>query len=171
MYNRVIATDKQMGQERYAGSRKRPLLERGWRYTLVGLMCAIAHNAIMIVVDQLGGHYLLGILISFLAVTPIGYGLHSRFTFAEPLRLKAFTRFAGGVVAAYPISVAMMVVLCSGFDLSVPIATPIATIALFAWNFAAAHWAILPRLHLYPAAVPTAPPTHPAKRQSARNEE
>ncbi|RWC64487.1 MAG: GtrA family protein [Mesorhizobium sp.] len=170
MPNPIISTDEQMGQERYVGIRKRPLLERGWRYTLVGLMCAIAHNAIMIVVDQLGGHYLLGIMISFLAVTPIGYGLHSRFTFAEPLRLKAFTRFAGGVVAAYPISVAMMVVLCSGFELSVPIATPIATIALFFWNFVAAHWAILPRLHLHSATVPMAP-THPAKRQSARNEE
>lgn len=170
MPNPTAYTDEPMGQERDAGIRKRPLLERGWRYTLVGLICAIAHNAIMIVVDQLGGHYLLGILISFLAVTPIGYTLHSRFTFAEPLRVKAFMRFVGGVVAAYPLSVAMMVVLCSGFDLSVAIAAPIATIALFVWNFAAAHWAILPRLHLYPAAVPTAP-THPAKRQSARNEE
>ncbi|AZO38011.1 MAG: GtrA family protein [Mesorhizobium sp.] len=139
--------------EQGAGPRRRPLVERGWRYTLVGLICAIAHNAIMIAVDRLGGHYLLGILVSFVTVTPIGYALHSRFTFAQPLRLNAFTRFVGGVVAAYPISVAMMVVLCSGFGLSVAVATPIATIALFVWNFAAAHWAILPRLYLLTSAV------------------
>ncbi|WFP60546.1 GtrA family protein [Mesorhizobium sp. WSM4904] len=124
----------------------------------------------MIAVDRLGGHYLLGILVSFLTVTPIGYTLHSRFTFAEPLRLKAFTRFVGGVVAAYPISVAMMVVLCSGFGLGVAIATPAATIVLFVWNFAAAHWAILPRLYLRPAAMPTSS-IRLANRQSMRNEE
>lgn len=163
-------TDEQMERKPYAGVRKRPLVERGWRYTLVGLMCAIAHNAIMIAVDQVGGHYLLGILVSFLAVTPIGYALHSRFTFAEPLRLKAFTRFVGSVVAAYPISVAMMVVLCSGFGLSVAIATPIATVALFVWNFATAHWAILPRLYLHPAVSPTSS-IRLANRQSVRNEE
>lgn len=159
-----------MEQERDAGIRKRPLLERGWRYTLVGAVCATAHNVIMIAADQVGVHYLLGTVISFLAVTPLGYLLHSRFTFAEPLRFKAFTRFVGGVATAFPISVAMMAILCSGLGFSVAIATPIATIALFFWNFAAAHWAILPRLHLYPTAVPTAP-IHPAKRQSARNEE
>lgn len=134
--------------EQGASPRKRPLVERGWRYTLVGAVCATAHNVIMIVADQVGVHYLLGTVISFLAVTPLGYALHSRFTFAEPLRVKAFARFVGGVAMAYPISVAMMIVLCSGLGLSVAIATPIATVALFVWNFIAAHWAILPQLYL-----------------------
>lgn len=102
----------------------------------------------MIAADQVGVHYLLGTVISFLAVTPIGYALHSRFTFAEPLRFEALARFVGGVAMAYPISVAMMIVLCSGLGFSVAIATPIATVALFFWNFIAAHWAILPRLYL-----------------------
>ncbi|PBC05079.1 GtrA family protein [Mesorhizobium sp. WSM3860] len=164
----ALNTDEQVRLERRASGR--PLLERGWRYTLVGLVCAIAHNVVMIVVDHLGGHYLVGILVSFLSVTPIGYSLHSWFTFAEPLRLKAFMRFVAGVVAAYPVSVAMMVVLCSGLNLSVPIATPIATVALFVWNFVAAHWAILPRLYLQPATLPTSP-RRPAKHQSTGKEE
>jgi putative flippase GtrA len=49
----------------------------------------------MIAADQAGIHYLLGTVISFLAVTPLGYLLHSRLTFGEPRRLKAFTRFVG----------------------------------------------------------------------------
>lgn len=152
MPDQVLNADKQAGQARSAG--ERPLLERGWRYTLVGAVCAVAHNAIMIAADQAGIHYLLGTVISFLAVTPLGYLLHSRFTFAEPLRLKAFMRFVGGVATAYPISVALMIVFCSGLGLPVVIATPIATVALFVWNFAAAHWAILPRFYLRsPAAI------------------
>lgn len=144
----ALPTSEQLEQQSHAGVRERPLVERGWRYTLVGAVCATAHNVIMIAADQVGVHYLLGTVISFLAVTPLGYLLHSRFTFAEPLRLKAFMRFVGGVAMAYPISVAMMVVLCSGLGLRVAIATPIVTVAMFIWNFTAAHWAILPRFYL-----------------------
>lgn len=136
----------------------RQLLERGWRYTLVGLVCAIANYIIMLAVDFLGGHYLLGTVIAFLAVTPLGYALHSRFTFAESFKLKSFLRFVGGVASAYPVAVLTMILLCSGFGLGVAIATPITTVALFVWNFIAAHWAILPRLNLSPAIAAECPP-------------
>lgn len=131
--------------------RERPLLERGWRYTLVGLVCALANYAIMLAVDFAGGHYLLGTVMAFSIVTPLGYALHSWFTFAEPFRLTAFLRFAGAVASTYPVTVAMLAILCTGLGLRVAIAFPIATVALFAWNFVAAHWAILPRLKLGPA--------------------
>lgn len=133
---------------------ERHLLERGWRYTLVGLVCALANYAVMLAVDFAGGHYLLGTVISFSIVTPLGYALHSWFTFSEPFRLKAFLRFAGAIASTYPVAIAMLALLCSGLGLSVAIAIPIATIALFAWNFVAAHWAILPRLNLGPAIEP-----------------
>jgi putative flippase GtrA len=126
----------------------RPLVERGWRYTLIGLVCALCNYAIILGVDAAGGHYMLALLIAFLAVTPLGFVLHSRFTFAEPLRWGSFMRFTAGVASAYPLAVLSMVVLCSGFQLGVAIATPIATAVVFLWNFTAAHWAILPRFDL-----------------------
>jgi putative flippase GtrA len=104
----------------------------------------------MLAVDFAGGYYLLGTVIAFSAVTPMAYLLHCRFTFAEPVRLKAFIRFVGGVATTYPVATGMMIVLCSGLHLSVAVATPIATAAVFAWNFIAVHWAILPRLSLSP---------------------
>jgi putative flippase GtrA len=107
----------------------------------------------MLTVDFLGGHYLLGILTGFLIVTPLGYILHSRFTFSEPFSARAFARFVATVIAAYPVATAMLVVLCSGLRLSVAIAYPIAVAAMFAWNFVAAHWAILPRFELAPGIV------------------
>ena len=127
---------------------QRAVVERGWRYTLIGLICALTNYAIMLTVDALGGHYLLALLAGFLVVTPLGFVLHSRFTFAEPLRGRAFMRFAASATAAYPLALAVMVVLCSGFGLSVAIATPIATAILFLWNFTAAHWAILSHFDL-----------------------
>jgi putative flippase GtrA len=144
-------------------SSKRPLVERGWRYTIVGAICALANYIIMLVVDFAGGHYLLGTVISFLIVTPLGYVLHSWFTFAETLRFKAFMRFTASIAFTFPVAVALMIVLCSGFGLTVAIATPVATGILFLWNFAAAHWAILPRFDLrsvFVSAGPSSEPTH-----------
>jgi putative flippase GtrA len=125
---------------------ERPLVERGWRYTIVGGVCALANYMVMLTVDFLGGHYLLGTAIAFIIVTPIGYLLHSWFTFAEPFGLNAFLRFVGGVASAYPIAAGLLIVLCSGMRLSVAVAMPIATIVMFGWNFAAAHWSIWQRL-------------------------
>jgi len=117
----------------------------------VGLVCALANYFVMLTVDFLGGHYLLGILVGFLVVTPLGYALHSWFTFSEPFSLRAFFRFAAAVIAAYPVATGMLVILCSGLKLSVAVAYPIAVAGMFAWNFLAAHWAILPRFELAPA--------------------
>ena len=126
-------------------SRGRALAKRGGRYSLVGLTCALLNYVIILAVDAAGGHYLIATFAAFVAVTPIGYVLHSRFTFVEPMSWKSFWRFVAGVASAYPVAILSMIVLCSGFKLGVAIATPIATGAVFLWNFAAAHWAILPR--------------------------
>jgi putative flippase GtrA len=134
---------------------KRTLTERSWRYTLVGAVCALLNYAIMLAVDAVGGHYLVGTTIAFAAVTPVGYLIHSRFTFAEPLRSAALVRYVGGVASAYPVAAGLMAFLCSGLHLSVAVAWPIATVAIFGWNFTAAHWSILPRLGLLPAVAST----------------
>jgi putative flippase GtrA len=120
------------------------LVERGWRYTLIGAFCALANYLIMLANDALGGYYLLGTIIAFVIVTPIGYVLHSLITFAEPFRLSAFLRFTAGVASTYPIVAILMIILCSGLKLSVAVAWPIVTVLTFAWNFAAAHWSIMP---------------------------
>lgn len=130
---------------------RRPLVDRGWRYTLVGLVCALVNYLAILAVDYLGGHYLLGILAGFLLATPLGYALHTWVTFAQPFSWRAFLRFTATIIAAYPIAAGMMVILCSGLNLSVEIAYPIAVVGMFAWNFVAAHWAILPRLEFTPA--------------------
>lgn len=134
----------------------KPLIERGWRYTAVGIICALANYAVMLAVDFLGGSYLLGILVGFLLVTPLGYVLHTWFTFAQSFSMRTFLRFVSTVIAAYPVATGMLIILCSGLNLSVAIAYPMAVAGMFLWNFVAAHWAILPRLDLSPT-IPVAP--------------
>lgn len=137
-------------QHRHPGSavRAHPVAGRTARYTMVGAICALVYNAVMILGDLAGGHYVPMTVLSFGTVTPLGYLLHSRFTFRERLSLRGFLRFASGVAAGFPLSLLSMAILCAGLGLPVVIAAPIATITLLLWNYASAHWAILDRWRL-----------------------
>ena len=81
------------------------------RAFVVGLICAIVHNAIMIGGDYAGLHYALSLLISFLFVVAIGYRLHSGWTFRSAERSRAtFTRYVVIASANLPSSLAGMFV-------------------------------------------------------------
>lgn len=116
------------------------------RYSTVGAFCALTHNLIMIGGDFAGLHYLPATLLSFAVVTPLGYGLHCRFTFRKPQTVDGFFRFMAGIAIGYPISLGLMVLFCSGLGLPVLVAAPLATLALFVFNYLWAHWAIVRRL-------------------------
>ncbi|MDB5698454.1 MAG: hypothetical protein JWN69_1258, partial [Alphaproteobacteria bacterium] len=84
----------------------------------------------------------------FAIATPLGYWLHSDFTFQDSVSLRRFLRFTAGVATGFPISLLTMAILCSGLGVPVIIAAPFATVVLFIWNYASAHWAILGKLRL-----------------------
>lgn len=121
------------------------LLPRTMRYVFVGAICAVVNNAVIILGDLVGWHYLPMTVFAFVIVTCLGYVLHCRFTFAERSSLRGLMRFAFAAAASFPLSVAVMASLCSGLHLPVVVATPVATVVLFLWNYAAAHWAIIGR--------------------------
>jgi putative flippase GtrA len=121
--------------------RARPL-----RYLIIGAFCAAAHNIVMIGADWIGLHYIWSTTASFLLVTPVAFWLHSRFTFGAALSWRNLQAFALGVAAGFPLSVLVMAVLCSGLDLPVLIAAPVATVILFSWNYVSARFAIIGRL-------------------------
>ena len=113
------------------------------RYLLVGLTCALLHNAIMIGCDRFGIHYVVSSLISYVAVVICGFALHSYFTFERRPTVRAFIRYGVSMAANFPASVALMFLFCDVAGLTVPIAAPLATVLLFVWNFAASRWAIV----------------------------
>ena len=129
--------------------RLHPLIGRTARYTLIGGLCALANNAVMILGDLAGGHYVPMTLLAFLTVTPLGYVLHANFTFREPRSFTGLLRFASGGLLGLALALFIMAVLCTGLGLPVVIAAPIATILLILWNYAAAHWAIIGRLRFH----------------------
>lgn len=114
-----------------------------FRFALVGLTCALVHNAIMIGLDRVGMHYAASSVVSFLVVVVLGYGLHVRYTFGVAPVSGAFWRYTLGMAANYPLSLVLLFVLCDLVQLPVAIAAPVATVMLFGWNFVASRWALI----------------------------
>lgn len=112
------------------------------RYAVVGVTCALLHNAIMIGCDLIGIHYVVSSLISYAIVVVVGFALHSYFTFVQNPSVKSFLRYAVSMAANYPASVALMFVFCDLMRLPVAVAAPLTTFVLFAWNFLSSRWAI-----------------------------
>ena len=121
------------------------VLARGRRYLTVGALCAVTHNVIMIGADLAGLHYILATFISFVVLTPLGYLLHARFTFRQASTLAGFLRFTAGIAAAYPLSLGLMVLFCTGLAWPVWVAAPLTTVLLIVYNYVSAHWAIVRR--------------------------
>lgn len=126
-----------------------PVAARTGRYAIVGAICAATYNVVMILGDWAGAHYALSAVASFAITAPLGYLLHVGFTFRERACWRGFARFASGLAAGFPISLAIVAILCSGARLPAAIAAPVATVVLFFWNYASAHWAILGRPRSY----------------------
>jgi putative flippase GtrA len=136
------------------------LNDRRLRYLLVGGLCALAHNAIMIGGAALRAHYVATSAVSFAIVVVLGFALHTRFTFSVRPELPAFLKYAAGMALNYPIWVALMFVLYGMARLPMVAASPLGTVLLLGWNFAMSRWAILRRLPLSkadPAATHDAP--------------
>jgi putative flippase GtrA len=109
----------------------------------VGLACALLHNAIMITGDWFGLHYALSLVVSFAIVVLFGYWLHSSWTFASAIRgASSFARYVVVATANFPLSLAGMFFFVDLLGLSVPVASPVLTVLLFAINFVGNKWAL-----------------------------
>jgi len=113
------------------------------RALVVGLFCALLHNAIMIGGDWAGLHYALSLSVSFVTLVLLGYRLHSRWTYEGAMRGGAsFSRYVLVAAANYPVSLAGMFALVDVAGLSVPVASPLLTLIMFAANFLGNRWAL-----------------------------
>ena len=113
------------------------------RYLLIGITCAFLYNVILIAGDFVGLHYTVSTVVSFAVVVLWGYVLHSIFTFGRDLSVPALLRYALGMAANLPISLALMFLFCDVGHIAVAVAAPTTTAILLLWNLAASYWAIV----------------------------
>ena len=112
------------------------------RYALVGAICAVLNNILIIGGAFFGVNYIVMSFIAFAFVTTFAYLMHTSFTFRERLSGRGLLRFSSGVATGFPLFILLMAALCSGLGMSVAVATPLSTVLLYVWNFALAHWTI-----------------------------
>lgn len=113
------------------------------RALTVGLICALLHNAIVILGDFGGLHYVVSLTISFAIVVVVGYWLHSGWTFRESKRGgSSFVRYVLVASANYPASLVGMFLFVDVLFFPVPLASPLVTVFLFAMNFLGNRWAL-----------------------------
>lgn len=118
------------------------------RYTVVGIVCMISNTIMLVLGDLVGVNYVLTLIVAFVLVTPLGYVLHSNFTFKEPMSIARFLHFSSGVAAGFPISLALLALFYSFLHLPMIVASLLTAAILFVWNYALAHWAIRRRWKL-----------------------
>jgi putative flippase GtrA len=121
----------------------RGLMRQSARYLAGGLACALLYNAIVIAMSACGMPYPPALVLSFLVATPVGYAIHSAYTFEQAYSARRLQRFMVAAVSGFFISAALTALFCSGLGMPVAVATPIATVLMFFWNFAVSRWAIL----------------------------
>jgi len=113
------------------------------RFAIVGLVCAVTHLAIMLAGERLQFHYALSCAVSYVVVVVLGFALHVRFTFQQQASFAAFWRYAVSMAANYPLTLALLFVMCDIAGWPVAIAAPAATALMIVWNFMASRWAIM----------------------------
>lgn len=96
----------------------------------------------MICGTQLRIVYPVALILSFCITTPVGYLIHSIFTFEKARSWLRLQRFLLAAIMGFMGSIMLMVLLCTGLRVPVIVATPVATVLLFLWNFTSARWAI-----------------------------
>lgn len=113
------------------------------RFFTVGLACALLHNAIVIAGAWLGAHYAVSSFASFVVVVLVGYWLHTAFTWPRAGRGRLpLARYALTMSANLPLFLAGMFLFVDLGGLGVPLAAPLVTVLLMAFNFVGSRWAL-----------------------------
>ena len=105
------------------------------RYLVVGGGLALLSNAILIVFDQFGIHYIVSCVVAFVITLILAYGLHTHWTFDAKRSLSGLLRYGAAMALNLPLSVALLFVLVSLAGLTMAVAAPLATIALTVLNY------------------------------------
>lgn len=117
------------------------------RYLLVGAVCALLANFILISFDYVGIHYIISSAVAFAMTVLLAYALHTRWTFGAERSFVGLLRYGAAMSLNFPLSVLLLFVLISLAGLKMAIAAPVATVLQTAFNYLATTALMRPRLH------------------------
>jgi len=113
------------------------------RYVAVGGFVAVTNNVVLIGGDRLGIAYPALVLLTWVIGGSIAFALHSHVTFRVAPSRVSYVQFMGGVAFGIPLSLALLALFVSWLKLPMWIAAPLATLAMFLFNYLNARTALL----------------------------
>jgi putative flippase GtrA len=118
-------------------------------YAIVGGVCALLNLAVLwLLTDGVGLHYLVSNMISFLALTPVGFVLQKLMTFRTPRAAAGveWPRYFATMGASFSASLGLMYVLVSLLGVWYLAANVVITLLIVAANFLVnLRWSFAPR--------------------------
>ena len=115
------------------------------RYLVVGAVCALLGNGILIAFDYFGIHYVVSCLVAFVITVVIAYGLHTHWTFGADRSLSGLLRYGAAMTVNLPLSLGLLFVLVTLGGLKMTFAAPATTVLQTAFNYLVASTIIRPR--------------------------
>lgn len=112
------------------------------RFLIVGCVCTMLNIVVMTGAEALHLPLAAGIAASFAIVCVTGYLLHAAVTFGAPTSRCGFARYVLAMAAGLPASVLLLWLFARLLNWPMPIAVPVATIAMMGLNFFSSRWAI-----------------------------
>ncbi len=113
------------------------------RYATVSAICLFLSMALIPLFSVWGLHYTLATAVAFALVAIVGFSLHCRWTFSAEPTPASFFRYVSAMALNLPLTIILIAIGHDIFGLSVTIATAIASMFLFLWNFVAVRWAMI----------------------------
>lgn len=117
-------------------------LRRIPRYTCVAIFCTLLHNAILIGMDSLGANVFWCQVASATVLLPVGFWLQSSVAFRCERSWTGFLRYSGALITNFPVALILLWLTRDVLLLPMWGAGPIASAALFFWNYLTSSWAL-----------------------------
>ena len=116
------------------------------RYLVVGGLCALLGNAILILFDYFGINYVISCLVSFVVTVVIAYGFHTHWTFEARRSVTGLLRYGAAMAVNLPLALGLLFLLVSVGRLNMAIAAPALTVIQTTFNYVVAATLLRPRV-------------------------
>jgi len=112
------------------------------RYLLVGGVCALVNNAILIGGDAAGLHFTICVLLTFVFVLPLSYWIHARWSFGATTSWVGFGSFMGGSIVSLIVAGGAVGLYRGALGMPMIVAGPLSTVTMTIYNYLMTRWAV-----------------------------
>ena len=117
-------------------------------HLVLGAICALFNNVLIIGLAWRGFGYVSATFIAFLPSLLLGYFLHCFFTYRSSPNWLSFTKYAFSMLANQPLWFFALYCFVDLLRAPIEVAAPLTTFLLFFWNYISSRW-VFSKVHFH----------------------